>query len=69
MKKYLFIVLLVGACFGQDVYPYFSDMAKQLEFEKNKIVISKEEVNNRLYQEVEVFLIGCLSLMIKSRDI
>ena len=41
MKKYLFIVLLVGVCFGQDVYPYFSDMAKQLEFEKNKIVISE----------------------------
>ncbi|MBV67466.1 MAG: hypothetical protein CMG26_03835 [Candidatus Marinimicrobia bacterium] len=41
MKKYLFIVLFVGICFGQDIYPYFSDMAKQLEFEKNKIVISE----------------------------
>ena len=43
MKKYLCIVLLVGACFGQDTYPYFSDMAKQLEFEKKKIVIEEGE--------------------------
>ena len=39
---------MIGACFGQDVYPYFSDMAKQLEFEKNKIVIfeggSKQQI-------------------------
>ena len=40
MKKYLFIVLLVGVCFGQDVYPYFSDMGKQLEFEQKKILVT-----------------------------
>ena len=33
MKKYLFIVCC-GVCFGQDFYPYFSDMEKQLEFEQ-----------------------------------
>ncbi len=43
MKKYLFIVLLVGVCFGQDTYPYFSDMSKQLEFEKNRIIIEEVE--------------------------
>ena len=31
MKKCLYNILLVGVCFGQDAYPYFSDMAKQLE--------------------------------------
>ena len=48
MKKYLFIVLLVGVGFGQDVYPYFSDMAKQPEFEKNKIVISEGESKQQI---------------------
>jgi len=43
MKNYLFIVLLVGVCFGQDTYPYFSDMPKQLEFEKNRIIIEEVE--------------------------
>ena len=43
MKKYLFIVLLVGVCFGQDVYPYFSDMEKQLQFERQKVTIEKSE--------------------------
>jgi len=43
MKKYLFIVLLVGVIFGQDEYPYFSDMAKQLEYEQKKIVVTHEE--------------------------
>ena len=48
MKKYLFIVLLVGVCFGQDVYPYFSDMEKQLEFEKRKIVIEEGESTQQI---------------------
>jgi len=43
MKRYLCIVLLVGVCFGQDVYPYFSDMEKQLVFERKKITIEKNE--------------------------
>jgi hypothetical protein len=43
MKKYLFIVLLVGVCFGQDTYPYFSDMGKQLEFEQKKILVTLEK--------------------------
>ena len=48
MKKYLFIVLLVGVCFGQDVYPYFSDMSKQLEFEKKKIIIEEGESTQQI---------------------
>ena len=48
MKKYLYIFLLVGVGFGKDVYPYFSDMAKQLEFEKNKIVISEGESKQQI---------------------
>ena len=43
MKKYLFIVLLFSYVFGQDTYPYFSDMPKQLEFEKNRIIIEEVE--------------------------
>ena len=34
--KFLFLVSFV---IGQDSYPYFSDMAKQLEFEKKKIEV------------------------------
>ena len=48
MKRYLFIILLVGVCFGQDAYPYFSDMAKQLEFERNKIVIEEGEETQQI---------------------
>ena len=48
MKKYLFIVLLVGVVFGQDVYPYFSDMAKQLEFEKKRIIIEEGESTQQI---------------------
>ena len=43
MKKYLFIVLLAGVCFGQNSYPYFSDMGKQLEFEQKKILVTLEK--------------------------
>ena len=42
-EKYLFIALLVGVCFGQDVYPYFSDMEKQLQFERQKVTLEKSE--------------------------
>ena len=48
MKKYLFIVLFIGVCFGQDVYPYFSDMEKQLEFERRKIVIEEGESTQQI---------------------
>ena len=36
MKKYLLLALLTSTNSAQDMYPYFSDMAKQLEFEKKK---------------------------------
>jgi hypothetical protein len=39
MKKYLFIVLLVGVCFGQDTYPYFSEPNKQTQFEDKRVYI------------------------------
>ena len=39
---------MVGFTYGQDVYPYFSDMAKQLEFEKNKIVITEGESKQQI---------------------
>jgi len=48
MKKYLFIVLLVGVGFGQDEYPYFSDPNKQIEFEEKRFYIiekSGKEIN------------------------
>ena len=48
MKKFLFIVLLVGVVFGQDEYPYFSDMAKQLEFEKKRIIIEEGESTQQI---------------------
>ena len=34
---------MVQVCFGQDVYPYFSDMEKQLQFERQKVTIEKSE--------------------------
>ena len=34
---------MVGVCFGKDVYPYFSDMEKQLQFEREKVTIEKSE--------------------------
>ena len=39
MKKYLFIILLVGVCLGQNTYPYFSDMKKQSVYEKSKLFV------------------------------
>ena len=48
MKTYLIIVLLVWIVFGQDVYPYFSDMAKQLEFERKRIIIEEGEEKQQI---------------------
>ena len=48
MKKYLFIILLVGVCFGQDTYPYFSDVKKQFEFDKKRIYV-KEAYEKEMY--------------------
>ena len=39
MKKYLYIILLFGVCFGQDKYPYFSDPKMQMKFEENRVYI------------------------------
>ena len=48
MKKYLFLVLLVGVCLWKYVYPYFSDMGKQLEFEQKKIIATHEEETQQI---------------------
>jgi len=40
VTKHLTLLLFIGLAWGQDVYPYFSDMGKQLEFEQKKIVVS-----------------------------
>ena len=40
MVRYISLLLFIGLAWGQDVYPYFSDMGKQLEFEQKKIVVS-----------------------------
>ena len=39
MCKYLSFLLFIGLALGQDTYPYFSDMSKQLEFEQKKILV------------------------------
>jgi hypothetical protein len=33
------LLLFIGLAWGQDFYPYFSDMGKQLEFEQKRITI------------------------------
>ena len=43
MVKYISLLLFIGLAWGQDSYPYFSDMSKQLEFERRKIVINEGE--------------------------
>ena len=41
MTKHLPLLLFIGLAWGQDKYPYFSDMGKQLEFERKKIIIEE----------------------------
>ena len=40
IKRLLLFFIIIEFLFSQDVYPYFNDMGKQLEFEQKKIVIS-----------------------------
>ena len=50
--RYLLIILsLLSFVLSEDVYPYFSDIEKQLEFEEKRIIIT--EVN-----EKEMYLSG-----------
>ena len=42
------IFLFIGLAWGQDEYPYFKDMNKQLKFEQNKIIIEKTEESRQL---------------------
>ena len=39
LTKHLTLLLFIGLAWGQDKYPYFSDMSKQLEFEQKKILV------------------------------
>mgnify|MGYP001228770415 CR=1 FL=1 len=39
------LLLFIGLAWGQDEYPYFSDMQKQLSFEQKKIVIKSTSSN------------------------
>jgi len=43
MVRYISLLLFIGLTWGQDEYPYFSDMTKQLEFERKKIIIEEGE--------------------------
>ena len=33
------LLLFIGLVWGQDEYPYFNDISKQLKFEQKKIVV------------------------------
>jgi len=43
MTRIFSIFLFIGLAWGQDEYPFFSDMSKQLEFERTKIIIEEGE--------------------------
>ena len=40
MTKHLTLLLFIGLAWGQDEYPYFKDMTKQLKFEQKRIYIA-----------------------------
>ena len=40
MTKHLTLLLFIGLAWGQDEYPYFKDMNKQLKFEQKRIYIA-----------------------------
>ena len=40
IKKLTLLLLLFGLALGQDKYPYFKDMSKQLKFEQKRIYIA-----------------------------
>ena len=46
--KHLPLLLFIGLAWGQDKYPYFNDMGKQLEFEQKKIVISDTKESRQI---------------------
>ena len=49
MKKYLFIVLLIGVCFGQETYLYFSEPNKQTQFEDKRVYIIEKSGSEQHY--------------------
>ena len=42
------LLLFIGLAWGQDEYPYFSDMQKQLSFEQKKIVINDTKESRQM---------------------
>ena len=50
MTKHLTLLLFIGLAWGQDKYPYFEDMNKQLKFEQEKIIgFDFFEITNAMY--------------------
>ena len=39
MGRYISLLLFIGMAWGQDRFPYFNDISKQLEFEQKKILV------------------------------
>ena len=48
IRRLIILLLIVGCVFAQDEYPYFSDMTKQMEFEKQTDTIKSDMVSWRI---------------------
>tara|TARA_Y100001980_G_C14540216_1_gene317872 strand:+ start:125 stop:793 length:669 start_codon:yes stop_codon:yes gene_type:complete len=48
MFRYLTILLFFNIALGNDSYPYFSDMEKQLSFEQKKIVVNDKKESRQM---------------------
>ena len=44
MINRIILLLFIGLAWGQDKYPYFKDMNKQLKFEQKKILVSYDKI-------------------------
>ena len=55
IKRLLLFFIIIEFLFSQDVYPYFNDMGKQLEFEQKKIYESeiKKKITSYKSQDVK----------------
>ena len=58
MIKYL-LLLFIGLAWGQDKYPYFKDMNKQLKFEQKKILVSYDKIY-KITKKQTSFIPACL---------
>ena len=48
MIKRITLLLFIGLAWGQDEYPYFSYMQKQLSFDQKKIVINDTKESRQM---------------------